>query len=278
VIGNPGQYGSGNNSDTAFKDWLNSNSAGTARVDTFTTKPTLTAGFLAGYNVIIFTGLANDSRNGDNGAWWTFDAATEIPAFQQWVTNGGGVITISGMSGNAHEVDPDNALLAFTGISYRTNMVTPPCTLLTASGADGCVNCTGSEPITDFSATDPIVEKLSMGITKVGIDWGHPIVAPSDAYVVAKTPATYGTDPYFNLLVAKIVGAGRVLVFADEWITYTSQWDGSGLNSNAECANILPQNIYQTAQFWYNMIHWVQPKFDCFKIVTSNPNQTVILW
>jgi hypothetical protein len=85
----------GANSNTAFQDWLNSSSAGTALVNNFTTKLTLTADFLAQYNVIILSGLGDDSNV---GPWWTFDLA-EIAAFEDWIANkGGGVIALSGFS------------------------------------------------------------------------------------------------------------------------------------------------------------------------------------
>jgi hypothetical protein len=274
VIGNPGQFGSGNTTNTAFQDWLNSSSAGTAKVDNFTTQPSLTADFLAGYNVIIFNGLANNSKD---GPWWTFTAA-ELAAFQDWVNEGGGVITLNGMSGNSDEVKPDNALLAFTGIQYTTNSVTPACTLTSSTLSDVCQTCTGgSQPITLWNTTDAIVAPLKSGLTQVGMNWGPPITAPADAYVVAKIPAAWGSDPYFNVLVGKIVGKGRVLVFSDEWITYTSQWNGSGLSSTNDpnCADFLPQTIYQTAQFWYNMIRWTQPNATCFTIVDKQP---VTIW
>jgi hypothetical protein len=81
-----------------------------------------------------------------------------------------------------------------------------------------------------------------------------------------------------NALVGKLVGKGHVLVYADEWITYTSQWNGQG-NSSANdpnCVGFLPQNDYQTAQFWYNMIKWSQPSATCFKIVDGQ--QPVTIW
>ena len=58
-----------------------------------------------------------------------------------------------------------------------------------------------------------------------------------------------------------------VLMYGDEWITYTSQWTGAGVvDSNCTTGNY-PQDKYQTAQFWFNMIKWVQPRATCFKIV-----------
>jgi len=55
VIGKPGKWGADPNgdSDTALQEWLNSSSAGTAKVDNYTDKPTLTPDLLAPYGVII---------------------------------------------------------------------------------------------------------------------------------------------------------------------------------------------------------------------------------
>jgi hypothetical protein len=79
-----------------------------------------------------------------------------------------------------------------------------------------------------------------------------------------------------NALVGKIVGKGRVLAYGDEWITYTSQWTGAGINSAQSCQGNMPQDKYQTAQFWYNMIRWSQPSADCFMIVDEQ--QPIVIW
>jgi hypothetical protein len=34
--------------------------------------------------------------------------------------------------------------------------------------------------------------------------------------------------------------------------------------------------VYQTAQFWYNMIKWSQPSAACFEIVDEQ--QPVVIW
>ena len=274
VIGTPGKWGAASNSngldsDTAFQDWLNSSSSGTAKVDNYTTKPTLTPDFLAGYNVIILAGLGNDSNT---GPWWTFDS-NEVAAFADWVTTkGGGVITLSGYAGDGNEVDPKNALLAFSGISYNKDGVTPQCALVDTNNSQLCW-CGGSSPITFWNKTDPVVASLSTGVTMVGVANGRTINAPADAHVAATSDATSG-----NLLVGKVVGKGRALVFTDEWITYTSQWNGVGNqnSTNTACTGYLPQDKYQTAQFWYNMIRWTQPSATCFKIVDKQ--QPVIVW
>ena len=122
VVGTPGVWGDG--SQTAFQEWLNSSSAGTAKVDDYPAKPTFTADFLAGYNLIILAGLGDNSNN---GPWWTF-SASEVAAFQDWIENkGGGVISLSGYSNDNNEISAKNALLAFSGIAYDQSINSPPC-------------------------------------------------------------------------------------------------------------------------------------------------------
>lgn len=55
-----------------------------------------------------------------------------------------------------------------------------------------------------------------------------------------------------------------------------SHGEGNANSTNAACHGSLPQDVYQTAQFWYNMIKWVQPSATCFKIV--DVEQRGILW
>jgi hypothetical protein len=79
-------------------------------------------------------------------------------------------------------------------------------------------------------------------------------------------------------LVGKLIGNGRVLAFGDEWITYTSQWTGEGNPSTTDpsCKGFLPQDKYQIAQFWYDMIRWSQPGARCFRVV--NQAKPVVIW
>jgi len=275
VIGTPGiwDFNAGANSNTAFQDWLNSSSAGTAKVDNFRTKPTLTADFLASYNVVILSGLGNDSNI---GPWWTFDAS-EVAAFQDWITNqGGGVISLSGFSSDTRENVAKNALLAFTGISYNDDGPNPPCALVDANNKEMCSCTVGSlGTVSDWIRTDPVVENLVLGVTFVGMSGGRSIAAPADAHVAATE--TIGSTTT-NVLVGKAAGKGRVLVYADEWITYTTLWSGAGIPgaTNPACQDYLPQNRFQTAQLWYNMIRWAQPNSTCFRIV--NHEQAVVIW
>ena len=266
VVGTPGVWG--DSSDTAFQDWLNSNSAGTSKADNYLNKPMFTPDFLAGYNLIILAGLGDNSNN---GPWWTF-SASEVAAFQDWIENmGGGVISLSGYSNDNNEISAKNALLAFSGISYDQSINSPPCAVAMCP-----YRCGNPYQITEWNRNDPVIEKLSLGVKMIGIDGGRPIRAPADAHVAAMTTDATSVR---NWLVGKITGQGRVLAYGDEWITYTDQWDGQDgqyLN-DPSCKGSLPQDLYQTAQFWYNMIHWAQPAATCFTIVNT-PTTPITIW
>jgi len=262
VLGKPGKWGANPNGDpdTALQSWLNSSSAGTARVDNFTERVTLTADFLATYNVIILASLSDDSNT---GPWWSY-SADEVAAFQAWIQNGGGVITLTGYS-SGNEMAPDNQLIGFSGITYNSDGVWGACT-------DWAIcNCTHSNTLSDWIRTDPLIANLSTGVTLVGYQNGHSINAPADGHVAA-------TVSGMNALVGKSAGKGRVLAYGDEWITYTSQWTGAGDPSTTDpsCQDELPQDKYQIAQFWYNMIHWSQPAANCFTIV--NTTTPIVIW
>jgi len=268
VVGTPGVWGDG--SDTAFQDWLNSNSAGTAKVDNYSRKPTFTTDFLAAYSLIILAGLGDNSNV---GPWWTFSAA-EVAAFQDWISNGGGgVISLSGYSNDNNDISAKNALLAFSGISYKQECLSPPCKLVDTHNNKMCYRCGNPYQLTDWNRSDPVIAKLSFGVTTIGIDGGRPINAPADAHVAATAPNATGVD---NWLVGKVAGKGRVLVYADEWITYTDQWSGHSGSGDPSCDGFWPDQLYQTAQFWYDMIRWAQPNDNCFKIVDSQ--QPITVW
>ena len=265
VIGKPGKWGANpaGDSDTALQEWLNSSSAGTAKVDNYTQRTTLTPELLAPYGVIILASLSDDSKS---GPFWTFDSS-EAAALADWVENkGGGVITLTGYSGDGREVDPLNQLIGFSGITYNNDGIYATCVDWRYCG------CAHSNMLSDWIKTDPVIANLSNNVTWVGLDNGRSINAPADAHVAATVAGPK------NALVGKLVGKGHVLAYADEWITYTTQWNGQGNPSETDlnCNGFLPEENYQTAQFWYNMIKWSQPRATCFKIVDTQ--QPVIIW
>jgi hypothetical protein len=266
VLGKPGKWGAnrGGDSDTAFQEWLNSSSAGTAAAHVYATKPALTSEFLARYDVLILASLSADA---DSGPFWSFDSS-EVAAFQDWVENkGGGAIALTGYSGDGSETKPSNQLLGFTGVTYKTDGAWVTCSNWTICG------CAGSNTLSSWVKTDPVIANLSNNVSTIGFENGRPINVPADAHVVATGQSNSGIE---SVIVGKIAGKGRVLVYGDEWITYTSQWTGAGVDSSKCTDGYYPQDVFQTAQFWFNMIKWVQPRASCFRIV--NDTQPVVLW
>ncbi len=287
-IGTAGQWGSkpGADGDVAFQTWMNDPQNSNAHVDLFKTKPTLTADWLANYDVVVLQSLS-DSANAGN--YWTFSQA-EVSALTDWVNAGGAIISLMGYSANTQETVPTNALIGMSGMSYNQDDIVGDndCKLLrkdpvtgVANGQQMCYCSGGAIGITDWITTDPEVANLSAHSTNVsqfmvGAFHGRSINVPADAHVAATLTAQNGTK--YNLLAGKVVGKGRVLAYCDEWITYTSQWDGSNNTHTTEdwCQGYLPQQIFQTSQFWFNMIKWSVPDAQCFQI--HDTQQPVLIW
>jgi hypothetical protein len=281
-IGTAGKFGSnpGNDGDVAFQNWMNDPANSNAHVDLFRTKPTLDKTFLDNYDVIVLQALTDDSNSGQ---YWTF-AQTEADALAQWVNDGGAIITLTGYSGNTSEVDQDNFLLNFSGISYNKDdiIADQDCTLLRDGNGQTMCYCGTAIGVKDWNTSDQEISKISshspdVSSFQVGAYHGHSINAPSDAHVAATfTTLTDGTK--HTVAVGKVVGKGHVFVWNDEWITYTSQWDGTGNTHSTEawCQGYLPQQIFQTAQFWFNMIKWSLPDASCFQIHSSDTQQVVV--
>jgi len=251
VYGRLPSYGSGGlGQDTtiAFQNWLNAKSSAT--VDLITTKTVLDEAFLGQYDVLILQALEDK----EGGPYWSF-SSEELAALESWVRAGGGVISLTGYGGQSAEVNPTNQLLAFSGMSYNTDDVFANCT-------DNCCYCAGSSvPMTDWNSAHPIARSVSA----VGAFHGRSI-SPGDAEVVAsEAGVVHGAT--------KQVDGGRVFMFNDEWVTYTSQW-GEGATAEASCSDMNnpcyergAATYYQVAQFWYNALGWVSGDRECFDIV-----------
>jgi hypothetical protein len=254
--GKPGTTGfmPGVDNTKAFENWLNDKSSATASM--VTTHQKLTADFLAGFDVLILQDLEDANPKTGSGPYWQF-AADEVDAVAKWVNDGGGLIALTGYSGTANEVDPTNALLKFANISYNKDDVLSMCPDMTTYGPN-CWCVGGSVPMKGWTAGDPI----AANIKEVGAYYGRTITAGADAAVVASV----GTSKY---AVSKTVGKGKVFVFGDEWVTYTSQW-GAPLMQNSmmndPCYMAGAMQHYQVPQFWYNAIKWVAPPNTCFTI------------
>jgi hypothetical protein len=256
-IGHPGCTGceamtGGGDTTTSFTDYLNAHSS--ANVDLYATKPTINAAFLAKYDVIILQGLFDScgtiGQVGGNN-FWTF-GSDEIGALKTWVDNGGGVITLTGFVADSSEVNPMNAILkAITNntLSYGT--------------ADVCnqtgVYCQGEST----SLSGWTSNAIGMGVTTVGCFHGRPVDVNGSSAVVDNHDVDFPSD----VAAAHMqVNKGHVVVYEDEWITYTSQWPGGaggpscekGCNADAE-----PGAVYQVPEFWQNMINYAASATMC---------------
>ncbi len=255
-IGRTATYGLGEDNTDAFVNWLNDNSS--AVVDLHITKPMLTMDFLLNYDVIILQALEVD----EYGALWTF-TADEAAALAQWVEAGGGLITLMGYGADAHEVEPTNHLLQFANISYNRDDPFTTC-------PDNMCYCWGNS--ISVQGLDPS-HPVSANITRLPLFHGRSITAPNGTVI--------GTAEGVVYAVGQQVGNGRIFAFADEWVTYTSQWLGTGqmqeINTYDPCYDatnnwmMTADKVFQVAQFWYNAIRWVAPLMECeFRIEDPN--------
>jgi hypothetical protein len=256
MLGRLPSYGAvpGMDSTAALQQWLNSKS--TAMVATYVTDTPITEDFLAQYDVLILQAL--EAAEVESGPRFQYDAV-EIAAFEAWVRAGGGVITLTGYGRYPAEVDPTNQLVAFTGLSYAKDDI-----LGTGTCPDNdCCCASNSIPVTGWNAAHPVAANL----TRVGALHGRSVLGGGD--VVAQGATVYGATKQMDL--------GRVFVFADEWVTYTSQWDGTGADTcetdpgHNYCTNRLAQQYYQVPQFWYNSIKWVSGDRECFDFDADVP-------
>ena len=268
-FGKTGTFGAGQgDGTTAFQQWLNSKS--TAQVDVYDTRTTITPDLLSKYQVIILQDLTNVVAYSQQSDYWTY-TADEVAAVSDWVQNkGGAIISLTGyFSDNAYEIVPTNQLLAFSGISYNGDDIIeasdcPTNTSPSAHNSQTCYCWGNSIPITAWNTS----EQMTQDITAVGAFRGRSINAPAGASIFA-------TFNGYNVAVGVKIGAGRVFAFADEWVTYNSQWNDSSLNQdvsvysdpNNPCYNQEPSQVFQIPQFWFNSISWCQPVVaKCFKI------------
>ncbi len=250
MLGRLPSYGAvpGQDDTAALQAWLNEKS--TAAVDVHTRDTELTSAFLHQYDVLILQAL--EDREG--GPYWTY-SSSEIDNLQAWVENGGGLVSLMGYGAQSAEIEPTNQLLSFTGMSYNLDDILATC-------PNDCCYCVGSSvPATGWNSDHPI----SANITAVGAFHGRSINATQESEIVALQDG--------DVIGATVqIGQGRVFVFADEWVSYTSQWTGEGVandcsgDPNNPCYGTSAESIYQVPQFWYNALLWVSGNPECFRI------------
>jgi hypothetical protein len=258
-------------------------------------KPTLTADFLAQYDVLLFQWMSNGLTEvdgtgtpisqsggkpagfrGDVNGYWTFSPA-ELSALKDWVNGGGGIITLSGYDWSSGEIAPTNQVLgAVTDIQY----VATDTFGATENGNN--YYCLGdSNMVTGFA---PAPDVLGENITAIGAFHGRAITTGSDAGV--QVDCLQG-----GVVCAahQDVGKGHVYAYTDDWITYTRQWNpnpqplpdpnvcgscsclvdaSADLFNSTSCGMTGPtcpaaQVMYQVPQFWYNAISYASQATMC---------------
>lgn len=276
-----------------FIDWLNGNSDGTATVTMVTTKPTIDETFLNSYDILVIANV--------NG--WTFSDA-EKAATEKWVREmGGGIVTLTGFTSEVAEVAATSQLVAFAGMGYEgaakmtdwtaTQELGSKTPIYYKGGSVDLRNClyrwsspvdteAGNTTAIQFTPQTGALEKLTASLTYVGAYIGWGVKAPSGSTVIAKDPISGK-----NMAVAyEVDGKGRIFSFGDEWIVFTNQWQPTGTFTNGsmtagemcwqppEGTNAgfyhSVKSLYQTKQFWYNIINWVAPPSECNFTITDS--------
>jgi hypothetical protein len=279
-LGLPAKYGANSGSTdntTAFQDFMNGNTNGTAKMQMIESFTDITSLDLSKYDVIILQALMNDVYNSTT---WSYSSA-DVAALQDWVTNkGGAIIAMSGYSGQTTEVNPLNQLLAPFGISYDTDdiFVENDC----PNPPSLCYCAYGSIPFDNWTSAVP---EITQNVKKVGVFRGRSIKCTgSGCQVVAEN--NVDTSAQSSIVgVAKVVGNGRVFAWADEWVTYTSQWgltpdpQYDNATTYQQCVGYTPMTSYNVPQFWYNVFRWSVPGNTCFTIIvppTADPGQQIV--
>jgi hypothetical protein len=252
-LGRVAHYGANSDSTDAFQQYLNTKS--NARMTLLTARTTITPALLADYDVVILQALEDSEYIG----FWSY-GQDELDALADWVRAGNGLIVLTGYGGNADEVDPDNQLLTFAGISYGKTDTFVSC-------PDNFCYCTDSS--IPFSAWAPgsfigtHMVAPNGGPGAVGLFHGRPITCADTADGPCRIVAS---DPQAGIVgVGKQLGRGRVFVWADEWVTYPSQW-GATNTHGADCNGHTAGEIFDVPQFWFNVLRWVLPDASCFHI------------
>lgn len=147
-------------------------------------------------------------------------APSEVAALEAWIRNGGGFMTLIGYA-DSSEITSVNTLLAPTGIQYD------PTPILCGCGFTLPVEGWHPHPVSEM-------------ITRLGMDNGYPVTGAGT--VVADQSG-------YDVLRVVELGSGHVIVWADEWISFDSEWTG--------------HPDYQVERFWLNALKWMSPPTVC---------------
>lgn len=205
--------GGGSQASSQFEAWLSQGGVGSLGDQTITTS------LLAPFSVLIV-------QNIDQNHTYT---TAEAQALHTWVESGGNVMTLTGYGG-ANEPSNVNTLLAPFNMQYTTKLVLCGCGV-------------------PLGITDWVNHPITTGIKSTGFDNGYEVIGTGGSTLASQLDT--GGD--HHVLRAATVGAGHVVVWGDEWISYDTVW----------------KDFPQTITFWQNIIDWFAPQAGC---VVPTPN------
>jgi len=197
----------GSQASSQFEAWLSQGGVGSLG------DQTLTASLLAPFSVLIVQNL--DSNH-------TYTTA-EAQALHTWVESGGNVMTLTGYGGGNEPTNVNTRIAPFN-IQYATNLVLCGCGV-------------------PLAITEWVSHPITTGIKATGFDNGYEVIG-SGGTILASQMDTGGDH---HVLRAETVGAGHVVVWGDEWISYDTVW----------------KDFPETLTFWQNIINWFAPQAGC---------------
>ena len=152
----------------------------------------VTASQLADFDIVVLDQLTR-----------TF-ASNESAALAEWVHAGGAVLSLTGFVNSASDATLPNSLLASFPLSY----------------ASGFVAATPAPIVVTSFAASPVTARL----VQVPFWGGHLVDVASPCDGSTQTFAFYGGGAVGAVCEH---GAGRLYLWGDEWVEYSSEWDGT---------------------------------------------------
>jgi hypothetical protein len=180
ILGNPGA-----NPSSDFQAWLVSAGTSVQRIQTTAPTPTLAATDLQPFDVVILDWLTRDY------------AAAEATVMSEFISAGGGLISMSGYDNVTTDDWHANSLLAPLAVAYTGALL--------------------NGPVTSF-APHPI----TAGLTSVTFEGGYE-VADLGGTASTRTPIAFLPGPV-TVGMAVQLGNGHAFVWGDEWIQFDSEW------------------------------------------------------
>jgi hypothetical protein len=191
--------------------------------------------------------------------------ASEATALADWVEAGGGLMTLVGSANDANELVFPNLVVADSGIQYSNYYKAGVQDDMEVLGGTTVIQGTwGGSSLYGWkrNAASPntLPEALTKGNLSVRVSSGFVVTPPTAtgatySYASGKgscfdgglpPPIHYFADRIATIGVAGPMGAGRVIVWGDEWVTYDTVW-----------GNLDAGKSYTADPFWTNAIKWL---------------------